>query len=500
MKRKPAEVKTATDAKKIITPNAWDRAIGFFFPGMAVRNLQARVTLARGYAGARTTPSQAARWLGGSDSNKDIRQDRQTVTNRVRQLVRDMPWLDGALDAAVAYKVGEGFNYKPAVVDDDGLMQQKDNKKIKEAFRQWCEKSEINGRDSFNEIQRLAARQMVESGEAIIVHRIHEKNYRLQVYESDSIQSLSTASNIDQGIEFNEQTNEFLYYHFMSNSVFSALAKDVQKIPAGEIIHMYRQLRPWQRRGMSPVVQACLMAADLEDYMDNELSAQQMASRWLAFISDPNGDDPGWERPKTRTIDNLTIEHVAPGQTVEFAPGADRPTAGMETFEKIFLRVLSVILHVPYHVISCDFNQLNYNQLREIRNNTLHLLKPDWAYLTKRLLRPVYCRWMDIAVLKGELNLKNYHTPEGKIHWQRCFFLPPGLESVDILRDIKGVIEAAKMGMIDPQDWIMKQGEDPEEIVAGIAQFNAMLKKAGIITEMNPDTKLDQSPSGLGTA
>jgi len=58
--------------------------------------------------------------------------------------------------------------------------------------------------------------------------------------------------------------------------------------------------------------------------------------------------------------------------------------------------------------------------------------------------------------------------------------MPPGIESVDVLRDIKGVVTAADRGMYDPQDWIMSQGEDPEEVLSGIKEFQDLQKEFGI--------------------
>lgn len=480
--------------------NSWDRVVGFFSPARAIQNIKTRRILERGYAGANNTPSLDRYWLGGGDSNSDIRQDRQRTADRVRQLARDMPWLNGAIEASVAYKVGEGFNMKPAVKSKSGKLLKGENQIIKDAFSRWSEKAELNGRDAFCDIQQLCARQMIECGEALAIHRYDEnKRYCLQVYEPDCIKSLSNSANIDQGIEFDQETNRYLKYHLVNTYSTQEAAAVEKTVLADDVLHLYKQFRPWQRRGISPLVQTVLIAADLDEFLSNELSAQQMASRWLAFITDPN--DVTSDKPESKVIDNLTIEYLSGGKQVQFAPGADRPTTGVEAFQAIFLRVLSVILHVPYHVISCDYGGLNYNQLREIRNNTLHLLKPDWSYMTRRLIQPTYRRWMDWAVLTGELSLKNYFLPGGREYWQKCFFIPPGLESVDILRDVKGVIEASKAGFYDPQDWIMGQGEDPDEIISGLADFVDKLKSVGLGSSLDvkSDTKLGQAPSDLGT-
>ena len=455
----------------------------------------------RAYAGARLTPSQEGYWSGGGTPNSEIRASRERTAARIRQLVRDMPWLDQSFDASEAYKVGEGFNVKPAVTDGQGRMLVGENRRIKDAFLWWCEHAEANGRDHFGDIQRMAVRQLLECGEAFMVHRYVGGKYRVQVYEPDCIDESVTGDDIDMGVRFDRDTNAFLGYFFrpLESSPMSA-ASVAREIPADIVIHLYRALRPWQRRGISPLVQVSLLAADLDQYLSNELSAQQMSSRYLAFIQRAEGDD-GSDGQTEEPIDNLTIRYLGAGETVQLAPGASRPVTGLESFQDTFLRILSTILKVPFHVLTGKYTALNYNTLREIRNNTVHILKPEWAYLTRHFLQPVYDRWLDWAVASGELSLKGYWAPGGKLHWRKCFFMPPGIESVDILRDIKGILVGRDAGIIDPQDWIMGQGEDPDEVISGLSEFFAKLRAAGLDqqTGLAPgeDTKLGQAPSEL---
>lgn len=474
------EAEPVNEYKPNIIERVWDRLIGVFYPAKELRNIQLRQIVKRSYAGAKLTPSLKEYWNYGTDPNSDIRQDRQKVANRVRQLVRDMPWLDGAISTAVDYKIGEGFNFKPAVTDEQGKMVRDVNQKIKDAFLFWCEKAGANGRDTFSDLQRLAVRQMIECGECLYIHRMRDRKYSILTLEPDCIDSSRDGTNTDQGIEYDPETNEYKRYHLI-NSLSSLDKVDKQfSVDADLVIHLYRQLRPWQRRGISPLVQTILIAADLDEFLSGEMSAQQMASRWLAFITDPDANSVTAE--VNSVLENLTVETLPAGKAIQLAPGAQRPTLGLETFQKIFLRVISVILRVPYSAISADYQQLNYNTLREIRNNTIHRLKPEWGYLTNHFHNPIYRKWMDWAVLSGDLDLPGYFTPQGQRRYQRCFWMPPGIESVDVLRDIKGVVTAADKGMYDPQDWIMSQGEDPEEILSGIKEFQDLIKQFGIET------------------
>jgi len=458
--------------------------------------------LIRAFFGAEKTASSATYFNGMSnygDSNSDIRRSRPIISSRVRELVENMPWLDQAISGAVAFRVGEGFQFRPNVRLEDGTTDRKTNQMLRARFERWAETAEINGRDSFGDIQQLAVRQMCECGEALMVHRYTRDGYRIQCLEPDVLQALEPADNIDQGIEFDPKTNRFLKFHMVNTYSTPNIAQKEYTVDAGDVIFLYKCGRPWQRRGISPLASTVITAADLDQYQGNEIAAQQMASRWLAFITDPNEEsfsDEAKKRHRTETLENLQLEFMPPGKTIQLAPGAARPTTGLQAFQTMFLRILAAKLNVPFHVISQDYGGLNYNTLREVRNNLVHLLKPEWAYLVQHLLRPVYQRWMDVEVATGNLELKGYFTPEGREHWRRVYFLPPGIESPDALRDIKAVVTGIQSGLRDPNDYIMSQGEDPDETLEGIRDFLAKCKEYEIPISLSeePKTAIQEEP------
>ena len=475
--------------------NLWDKVVSYFSPVTAMRNMRARQILNSRNGGypVEETPSLNGFWGMPQTANSSVNADRQKIADRVRELSRKMPWFGQAIDNAVAYRVGEGFTFKPMVLLDDDKPDKRTNRMIRDAFLRWMETADVNGRDHFGDLQELAQTQLIECGEAIFLHEFTVKDgYHLKSLEPDSIGTLENKPNIDNGVEYDPKTNRFVKYWFTNKESTPEEASQTFSCRAEDVIHLFKPRRPWQRRGISPLAQTVLIAADLGEYLSNELAAQQMASRWLAFVTDPNFDSAMIDTKRTQEVlYNLTIENMAPGKQVQLAPGAARPTMGVETFQRIFLRILSTILHVPFHVISGEYNSMNYNTLREVRNATIHTLKPEWARFTRHFLNPVYRRWMDCAVLKGELNLKNYMKDPW--HYQNIYWLPPGIESVDILRDLNGVIAGMKAGIYDPQDWIMSQGEDPEETASGLAEYQQLLKDLKVETDMSQNGSVNSA-------
>lgn len=433
------------------------------------------------YLGKEESPSLSGTWDAPYTPNSAIRDDRQAVNDRVRQLVRKMPWLEGALEASVCYKVGDGFTHKPCVENERGDADASTNRMLRDAFARWSETAEANGQDTLADIQQLVCRQMIECGESLVLMRLSPKrDFTLQVMEPDCLRTTSPGIDIDQGIQYDSETNRPLKYFLRGLDSTPEISSKEYEWPARNVIHLFNRLRPWQRRGISPLAQTIMLAGDLGEYLTNELAAQQMASRYLAFVTDPSADAVNFDQQARKVLYNLTIEYLPPGKSVQLAPGGNRPTLGVETFQNIFLRILSVKLKTPFHVISGQYANMNYNTLREVRNSTIHLLKKDWGYFSRHFLDRVYREWLDYSVLKGDLTLKGYWDKGGREHYQRCWWMPPGIESVDILRDVQGVIMGKAAGIYDPQDWIMGGGDDPEAVVSGIAEFDRLLKSHGL--------------------
>jgi capsid protein len=80
--------------------------------------------------------------------------------------------------------------------------------------------------------------------------------------------------------------------------------------------------------------------------------------------------------------------------------------------------------------------------------------------------------------MSGKLDLPGYFSNPSrytKMEWQ-----PPGMESIDPLRETKAWIDASKSNLRSPQEAIRARGRDPEDVLREIQEFRAWEKEMGI--------------------
>ena len=104
-----------------------------------------------------------------------------------------------------------------------------------------------------------------------------------------------------QGIEYDPATGRVVAYYLADPEGFGK----GERVPAENVIHGFKTLRPGQLRGISPYAPGVLLAKDLQDLMDAELDASKMAAKYLALV---------------KTLDP-TFRQTAVGATVDPASG-----------------------------------------------------------------------------------------------------------------------------------------------------------------------------------
>jgi lambda family phage portal protein len=492
-----------------------DAAISIVSPTAALARTAARERL-RKYAAAQTPRTQKGFW-GFQDGtvSQEINSSYKNVRSRVRQLVRDFPYFAAAVDNLVAFRVGDGMTFKSQVRDestpDSGDMDKKTCRMIEEAFKRWSEKADTTGKRSFEELTQLTERQEAECGEYFFLKRVNRKYsgvpVRLQAFENDILTStgltLRNNTACDEGVEFDLTDGEILSYWILEQSdpAFGLLGK-ARRFSANDIVHDFAMLRPNQRRGISGFAPAILIAADMSDYIDSEIDSQKMASKWLAFVTTEDALGAQVNRgattnastgKKIESLENATIEYLNRGEDVKIS-GVTRPVNGLEFFATLTLRIIATTSHIPYEILSADYKGVNYSTLKASRNDFVQVLRPQWGRKIRHFCDPVFRWWMDNAVLSGELKLKNYWGNE--THYQASLWIPPGIESVDPLRETKAMIDQIATGVRSPQELIMARGRDPKDVIAELKEWNDLLEAAGVRLGQ-VSTALKNNPAAL---
>jgi lambda family phage portal protein len=505
--------------------NVLDRAIGIVSPRAEnlrrVNRIQGETIRKRQYAAAKTSRLDGG-WLPvDGDVNSLIRSSAPQIRARSRQLVRDFAYFARAVDVLTDYTVGTGVNFQSRVtrgIDANGKSKLHTTiiRQIEDAWARWQDEADASGRLHYHELEQLAKRQDVESGEFIFIKaQINDPKrfipFALLAYESDWLSNSWAAplnnNPVDQGVEFDLRTGQVIAYHFVVPDGFNNFTGGIksQRVLAENVIHGFRTLRPGQLRGISPFTTAILIANDLHDYLDAEIDGAKMAAKYLAMIETP--DLGGFQNLRGNTVDPVTgkkldsmenaiIEYLRPGEKINFADH-NRPGNSFEPFTRLILRMVAVSTGITYELLTGDYAGINYSNLRGIRNDFMKVVAPLQQRHIRQFCKPVLAAFLESAVLSGKLNLPGYFTDPRR--YLTAVWQPPGVESIDPLREGKAWIEQINSNLRSPQEITAARGRDYEDVLNELAEAKRMAADRDL-SPLEISTALKTNPAAVDPA
>ena len=126
--------------------SAIDRGIGFFSPRAEAKRRMVRGGLRKlrseKYAAAKTNRMTGSWSPVNTSINDVIGGSWDTITGRVRQLVRDFPYFARAVDILVDYSVGDGIRLQSKIRGKDGRLNKKLNQQVEDAFHFWADEAD----------------------------------------------------------------------------------------------------------------------------------------------------------------------------------------------------------------------------------------------------------------------------------------------------------------------------------------------------------------------
>ena len=489
---------------------AIDRVIGIVLPGSEARRRLIRSAL----PGLRSTTfaaAQSPRTIGAwnpvdASINEIIANSAAPVRARVRQLIRDFPYFARAVNVIADYTVGQGITYQAAIKGKNGKLDRSLVAQAEDAYSQWCEEADASGHLHLNEMMHLAKRQELEAGEYILVRRhLNDKSRFLplavQMYEADWLSAAGAKAlgqnKIHEGVEYDPATGRAVAYHFADPVSFGTTTR----VEASQVIHGFRTTRPGQLRGISEFTPGVLVARDLSDYMDAEMDGAKMAAKWMAIIETSDiagrqyGTTTGADGKRIEELQNAIIEYLRPGEKLNLMANP-RPGTNFPPMVKLILTMLSISTTVPYELLSGNYEGLNYSVGKMVRNDFNHSLKPITRRHIRGFCEPVKRMFMEQAVLSGRLPFRDYFSDPAR--YLRATWQPPGMESIDIARESKAMIDQIKAGLRSPQEIAAARGRDLEDIYREIQEAKDLAKEFDISLDLSAiSTALANNPAAI---
>lgn len=464
------------------------------WPDMPLKT-QATEYLGRAFDAASRRDRTAGWRAGGTSANAEIGDALATLQARSRELARNDPHVARALEVIRTNVVGSGIR---AQLDGDSPLER--------LWKQWAESTDCDadGVHDLYGLQSLVMRATAESGEVLVRMRPRRQSdglavpLQLQVIESDHIDT-SKDGPADkeghtwiQGVEIDALGRRTGYWLFREHPGDTRRLRSLRSlnsvfVPAESILHIYRQDRPGQMRGIPWCAPIAVRARELRDYEDAQLLRQKIAACFAVFREDAfvDGDD-GTGAPKPVTGEELGEDTLRPGMMVDVPAGkkvafAQPPAvAGYDEFVTRSLRAVAVGMGVSYEAMTGDFSKVNFSSGRmghiEFQRNV-----QSWqrGLLINRFCRPVWRWFVDVAMLLGDVD-------DLAPTW-----IPPRREMIDPTREVPAIIQKIRGGLSTLSDELRAEGHDPQDVFQRLKEEREMLLKMGVVTESDPSMATD---------
>lgn len=347
---------------------------------------------------------------------------------------------------------------------------------------------DADGRCNLYGLQRLAMNAVCADGEVLI--RIRRRPaadgmalpFQLQMLEADYIdESKETlASPIDgvtirQGIEYDARGRRLAYWLFDDHPGAARLnSSRSRRVPASEVIHVYRQDRPGQQRGVSWLAPVAMQLQDLADYLDAQLVRQKIAACLAGFRTTEDGE------PETSAADPLA--KLSPGAIYQLSPGEDirfsdpPQVTGLTEFTTASLRAIAGGIGITYEALTGDLGGVNYSSGRMGRMEMDRNVSAwQWLMLIPQMMDPI-----------GRLILDTWQAMPGAVDNLRgaqVIWTPPARVIVDPAKEYAAMQQAVRAGFRSWSDTVRALGYDPEDVAAELAADAARFDRLGLTVD-----------------
>jgi lambda family phage portal protein len=397
---------------------------------------------------------------------------------RSRELVVTNGYAANACEAFAANLVGDGI--KPSSLIEDADLRDR----VQKLWLAWTDEADADGLTDFYGLQAMVAREMFVAGECFVRLRPRRAEdglmvpMQLQLLQSEMLpfEKTETAANgnrIRCGIEF-DGIGRRVAYHFRrrhpGDSTDQRVAvPDTVRVPAGDVLHIYRPIDAGQIRGLPHVAPAMVRLFLLDQYDDAELDRKKTAAMFAGFITKTAPEEPmmgegaaDTEGAAIASLEPGTMQVLLPGEDVKFSSPAD-VGGGYEAFQYRTLLAVSASLGLPYHLVTGDVRQANYSSLRaELVEFRRRIGQLQHGVIVHQFCRAVWARWMETAVLSGALDLPGFAAAPGR--FRAAQWIPPRWDWVDPLKDIQAQVLAMEAGITSRRKVVEATGYDIEEV------------------------------------
>lgn len=445
-----------------------DKIVAQVSPGAALNRVRARVALGMVVAHYDVaTPGGRMKSLRPTSTDADSAgAGRLRAAFVARDMIRNTPLASRVQQVIANNVIGDGII--PKVVADTRQLRDALHAAVVAHFDTVA--IDADGRTNLYGLQRLIIQTVVESGEVLVRRRRLDRSaglalpFQIQVMEADFLDTskdtvVGGGNIVREGIEFDPTGRRVAYWLFDYHPGAMRLSGawwQSRRVPASEVLHIYRQDRPGQMRGVSWFAPVALSLQDVADHQEAQLLRQKIAACFAAFRVTPDSDADGGADPAglSTSITPGRIQNLAPGEDIRFAapPGVE----SYEEFTRSVLRSVAAGVGITYESLTGDLTGVNFSSARIGRMEmSRNMSAIQHLILVPQFLQPL-ARWFAEAwTVSQPTRLKS-----ARLDW-----VPPPLPLVDPTREIPASIKAVRGGVKTRSQVIRELGYDPEAVM-----------------------------------
>lgn len=425
--------------------------------GMVARAIKAR------YDAAATNDDNRRHWANADALSANAANSasvRCTLRNRARYEYANNSYCNGMVRTIAFHCIGTG----PRLQLNTGSPEA--DKKLEAAWKKWC--LEIGLATKLITMRQARCRD----GETFALFVTNKRlrgpiKFDIRLIEAEQVAAPFNAAeslNYIDGITLDQLGNPTSYTvlaEHPGDTLAMSIAQSTE-VPSERIIHLYREDRPGQRRGIPEITPALPLYAVLRRYTLATLHKAEIAALLAIFLkTTASGIDPAdlgdpfqvldFERSAMTTLpDGWDITQLK----------AEAPTDAHDSFCTAIMREIARCLDMPRSIAMGDSTGLNYSSGRLDHQTYFRAIENDRFDFEVRCLDRLLAEWLnEAALIPGFIPDGLPLVAEWEHEWQW-----DGFEHVDPQKEASADEIRLKSGMASIPDLCAKQGIDYESM------------------------------------
>jgi len=393
---------------------------------------------------------------------------RRVLRQRSRELIRNAPFARRAMTVVTNNVVGDGI--LPTITGPNkSAASKRAAKAAAEVILPHLQSAELDAHRALNlsAMQTVVCNSLFESGELLVLRRTRSDApdgvlpLAIELLEIDHLDSTVQSyreSGVDHevidGIEYDTGGVAIAYHLFEKHpgSVARSWRLKSNRVPASDVLHIRRNDRPGQMRGVPWMAPVMVTLAEMRDYQEAQILKQKISSLLVGVVEAGDGGIPK---------DAQGLEKMAPGGLVYTEAGqkvvfTDPPQVNdYDVVMRLGLCAVAMGIGITYESLAGDLGRVNFSSARIGR---LEMDKNIETWQTQILIGQ-FCASV------GRWALEAYRLTQGaprrglQMSWtaQRRAIIDPTKEIPAIIKKVTG-------GLSSMQREQRAMGLDPEVI------------------------------------